>query len=172
MKHVVGLLLFIPLLLAADEVARVIKVNDGDTFLTADSQSVRMLGIDAAESYQAGGDVVTEMLDKYIGGRTVRLERDRSDTDDLGNRHVEQSRPPDIAQEEAVLGIPEHIRGPEVDVGCDEEGRGRRHDENCDDPHACLSVRSRPVWSERPVYQRDGRDASGARTLPRFRDGA
>ncbi|MBN2537257.1 thermonuclease family protein [candidate division WOR-3 bacterium] len=79
-----SLLLLVPALLAADEVTRVVKVNDGDTFLTSDSQSVRMLGIDAAESYQPGGDVVTEMLDKYIMGREVRLERDRSDTDHFG----------------------------------------------------------------------------------------
>lgn len=80
----ISLLLLVPALLAGDEVTRVIKVNDGDTFLTADSQSVRMLGIDAAESYQAGGDVVTEMLEMYIAGRTVRLERDRSETDHFG----------------------------------------------------------------------------------------
>jgi micrococcal nuclease len=83
-KHFAAFLLLLPLLLPADEITRVVKVNDGDTFLTSDSQSVRMLGIDAAESYQAGGDVATEMLDTYIGGRTVRLERDRSDTDHFG----------------------------------------------------------------------------------------
>lgn len=65
----------------ADEVTRVVKVNDGDTFLTSDSEHVRMLGIDAAETYQAGGDVAGEMLEKYIGGRTVRLEPDASGTD-------------------------------------------------------------------------------------------
>lgn len=70
--------------LAADETVKVVKVNDGDTFVTADGQSVRMLGIDAAESYQPGGDVAGEMLEKYLLGRTVRLETDRRNTDDYG----------------------------------------------------------------------------------------
>jgi len=68
----------------ADEVTGVVKVNDGDTFLTADGDHVRMLGIDAAESYQPGGDIATEALDKYIMGRTVRLEPDRQDKDHFG----------------------------------------------------------------------------------------
>ncbi len=65
----------------ADEVTQVAKINDGDTFLTSDGDHVRMLGIDAAETYQPGGDVAGEMLEKYIGGRTVRLEPDASGTD-------------------------------------------------------------------------------------------
>ncbi len=80
---VVGLLL-LGVGLHADEVTRVIKVNDGDTFLTSDSQHVRLLGIDAAESYQPGGDVATEILGKYVLGRTVRLESDLSDKDHFG----------------------------------------------------------------------------------------
>jgi len=69
---------------AVAETARVVRVIDGDTFLTGDSVAVRMLGIDAAETYQPGGDVGTEMLAKYIEGRTVRLEPDRTDKDKFG----------------------------------------------------------------------------------------
>lgn len=70
----------------ADVVTRVVKVNDGDTFLTSDRDRVRMLGVDAAETYQPGGDVATEALEKYIAGREVRLEPDSggSDTDHFG----------------------------------------------------------------------------------------
>ncbi|MFO7639100.1 MAG: thermonuclease family protein [bacterium] len=71
-------------LAAADEVTRVVKVHDGDTFLTEDGDNVRLLGIDAAESYEAGGDVAGEMLEMYVLGRTVRLEADRSNTDHFG----------------------------------------------------------------------------------------
>ncbi|OYD15814.1 hypothetical protein CH330_04730 [candidate division WOR-3 bacterium JGI_Cruoil_03_51_56] len=70
--------------LFADEVTRVIKINDGDTFMTSDSEYVRMLGIDAAETYQPGGDIATEMLEKYISGKTVRLVRDGPDKDHFG----------------------------------------------------------------------------------------
>lgn len=70
----------------ADEVTKVVRVNDGDTFLTSDGDHVRMLGVDAAETYQPGGDVATEALEKYIAGREVRLEPDPSgsDTDRFG----------------------------------------------------------------------------------------
>ncbi|HDQ99951.1 MAG TPA: hypothetical protein ENN51_06685 [candidate division WOR-3 bacterium] len=70
--------------LAADEAVEVVHVHDGDTFLTEDGRSVRLLGIDAAETYEAGGDVAGEMLEKYVLGRKVRLESDRSDTDHFG----------------------------------------------------------------------------------------
>ncbi len=84
MLRIAAVLLVVVGLARADEVVRVIKVNDGDTFLTSDSQHVRMLGIDAAESYQPGGDVATEILGKYIMGRMVRLEPDRQDKDHFG----------------------------------------------------------------------------------------
>ncbi len=79
-----AVLLVLATVVLADEVTRVVKVNDGDTFLTSDGNYVRMLGIDAAESYQPGGDVATEILGKYVLGRTVRLESDGADTDHFG----------------------------------------------------------------------------------------
>ena len=85
-RLVVIALLVVLGLAGADEVTRVVKVNDGDTFMTADGDAVRMLGIDAAESYQAGGDVATEILEKHLLGRTVRLEADENgeNTDHFG----------------------------------------------------------------------------------------
>lgn len=64
--------------------AKVVLVYDGDTFLTADSQAVRLLGVDAPESYQPGGDIARDMLEKLVLGRNVRLETDRRDKDDFG----------------------------------------------------------------------------------------
>ncbi len=78
------ILLLVSALLAASPAARVVLVYDGDTFLTADSQAVRLLGIDAPESYQPGGDIARDMLEKLVLGRAVRLESDRRDKDDFG----------------------------------------------------------------------------------------
>ena len=61
---------------------RVVQVYDGDTFRTDDSLVVRMLGIDAPESYQPGGDIAKDILEKYVAGREVRLEADSVDKDD------------------------------------------------------------------------------------------
>lgn len=63
---------------------RVVVVYDGDTFRTGDSLVVRLLGIDAPESYQPGGDVASDILEKFVLGRTVRLEPDSTDKDQYG----------------------------------------------------------------------------------------
>lgn len=60
---------------------RVVQVYDGDTFRTDDSLVVRMLGIDAPESYQPGGDIARDILEKYLDGRSVRLVSDSVDKD-------------------------------------------------------------------------------------------
>jgi micrococcal nuclease len=73
------------LLLAAPALAvRVALVYDGDTFLTSDSQRVRLMAVDAPESYQPGGDISRDMLERLLAGRDVRLEADRQDRDDFG----------------------------------------------------------------------------------------
>jgi len=81
-------LLLFAVLAGADEVVKVAKVSDGDTFLTSDGNHVRLLGVDAAETFQPGGDVATEALEKYVVGREVRLEPDSSgsDTDRYGRQ--------------------------------------------------------------------------------------
>jgi micrococcal nuclease len=63
---------------------RVDIVYDGDTFRSTDSAVVRLLGIDAPESYQPGGDVARDILEKYVAGREVRLESDSADKDQYG----------------------------------------------------------------------------------------
>jgi micrococcal nuclease len=63
---------------------RVVVVYDGDTFRTQDSLVVRLLGIDAPESYQPGGDIARDILEKYVAGRSVRLESDSADKDQYG----------------------------------------------------------------------------------------
>ncbi|MEO0081862.1 MAG: thermonuclease family protein [candidate division WOR-3 bacterium] len=83
MKTVVIWLCAVAMLVAAESV-QVRAVSDGDTFLTADSQAVRLLGIDAPEIYQPGGDIARDMLGRYVVGRTVRLESDREDKDKFG----------------------------------------------------------------------------------------
>ena len=63
---------------------RAIVIYDGDTFRTDDSLVVRLLGIDAPESYQPGGDIAGAILEKYVLGRAVRLESDSTDRDQYG----------------------------------------------------------------------------------------
>ncbi len=70
--------------LFAAEVKQVIRVDSGTEFLTSDSQRVRLLGIEAPEIYQAGGDICRDVLEKYVLGRKVRLESDGQDADDKG----------------------------------------------------------------------------------------
>ncbi len=77
-----GLVLLVALAWAGP--ARVVQVYDGDTFRTEDSAVIRMLGIDAPEMYQPGGDVARDILEKYVLGKQVRLEADREDKDHYG----------------------------------------------------------------------------------------
>ncbi len=62
----------------------VVQIYDGDTFQTEDSAVVRMLGIDAPETYQPGGDIARDILEKYLLGKEVRLEPDGTDKDKYG----------------------------------------------------------------------------------------
>ncbi|MBM3314367.1 thermonuclease family protein [candidate division WOR-3 bacterium] len=80
MKRLLGLVL----LLAVATGTRVVLVYDGDTFMTSDSARVRLLGIDAPESYQPGGDISRDMLEKLVLSRDVRLEADVVGQDDYG----------------------------------------------------------------------------------------
>ena len=49
-----------------------------------DSLVVRLLGIDAPESYQPGGDIAKDVLEKYMSGRDVRMVADSVDKDQYG----------------------------------------------------------------------------------------
>lgn len=63
---------------------RVKAVHDGDTFTTVEGWQVRMLGIDAPELYQPGGDIARDILGGYLLNKTVKLEPDREDKDRYG----------------------------------------------------------------------------------------
>lgn len=56
---------------------RVVRITDGDTFLASDGVvhfKVRMIGIDAPESYQELGKIAKFKLGELIENQTVRLE--------------------------------------------------------------------------------------------------
>jgi micrococcal nuclease len=63
---------------------RVTEVIDGDTFKTEKGNAVRLLGINAPEIHDPGGDIAKHMLTHMVIGKNVRLERDATDQDDYG----------------------------------------------------------------------------------------
>jgi len=69
--------------------AKVVKVIDGDTVRLVTSFRnfdfpMRLLGIDAPESYQPGGDIAKDFLEKLVLEKEVRLEKDQTDKDAYG----------------------------------------------------------------------------------------
>jgi len=75
----------------ADDMVRVKRVIDGDTFETENGQKVRMIGIDAPESVHPDKEKNTEFgkeaskfLKELLEGKSVRLEKDVSETDRYG----------------------------------------------------------------------------------------
>jgi micrococcal nuclease len=63
---------------------KVTEVIDGDTFKTEAGSTVRLLGNNAPEINDAGGDIAKHMLACLIMGKNVRMERDMTDKDDYG----------------------------------------------------------------------------------------
>ena len=57
------------------------RIIDGDTFELTDGKSVRLIGIDAPEVGEACSTQSTNQLSSLIGGETVYLEKDVSETD-------------------------------------------------------------------------------------------
>jgi len=76
-----GILLFIIFCARTD---KVVEVIDGDTFKTKKGQTVRLLGINAPEMSEHGGDIAKDFLMLLISNRTVRLVRDITDKDSYG----------------------------------------------------------------------------------------
>ncbi len=66
---------------AVYEVKRVI---DGDTFLLADGDVVRMLGVDTPEEKECYYSEAKEMLVKLLEGKNVELRKDVTGVDDFG----------------------------------------------------------------------------------------
>lgn len=74
---------------ATEDVVRVQRVVDGDTFVLDTGESVRLIGIDAPEKRSDAGkecfaDAATTALSQKIAGKTVRLETDKTNTDRYG----------------------------------------------------------------------------------------
>lgn len=63
---------------------RVTEVIDGDTFRTQTGSTVRLLGINAPEMNDPGGDIAKNILTLLIMDKDVRLEGDMTDQDDYG----------------------------------------------------------------------------------------
>ena len=88
------LLVTMPLLLlllcncqSPPDTAKVTQVTDGDTIVIADGSRVRYIGIDTPEVYpkpEAFGIEAWQANCELVEGKTVRLERDISDTDRYG----------------------------------------------------------------------------------------
>jgi micrococcal nuclease len=74
-----------------DGYVNVERVVDGDTFVTAEGEKVRLIGVDTPESVAPGedrnvpfGKVASEYTEKLIEGKNVRLEYDAEQTDRYG----------------------------------------------------------------------------------------
>lgn len=63
---------------------RVTEVIDGDTFRTQTGSTVRLLGINAPEINDPGGDIAKNVLTLLLMNKDVRLEADMTDQDDYG----------------------------------------------------------------------------------------
>ncbi len=77
-------------IIVAGEMAKVAKVLDGDTIELTDGRRVRYIGIDAPEAAHEGkatecfSSEAKEENRRFVENKTVRLERDVSDTDTYG----------------------------------------------------------------------------------------
>ena len=60
------------------------RVVDGDTIELENGDKVRYIGIDTPESDEYYGDIATEKNQELVEGKTIKLEKDVSDTDKYG----------------------------------------------------------------------------------------
>jgi len=80
----IRLILFILFFSFCTKTERVSEVIDGDTFKTESGMTVRLLGINAPEIGEPGGDIAKEILTLLILNRNVKLKGDITDKDDYG----------------------------------------------------------------------------------------
>lgn len=80
MKKSYSILLAI-LITGCQREVKVAHVNDGDTFVLSTGEQVRLLGIDAPEIGEPGGDIAKHFLEGLVLGKKVRLEKDTTDRD-------------------------------------------------------------------------------------------
>lgn len=84
------LFLTIPFLALSDDIVKVKRVIDGDTFVTTTGERVRLIGVDTPETVhprkpvEPGGPEASKFLKDLIDGKTVRLEYDETKTDIYG----------------------------------------------------------------------------------------
>lgn len=72
------------ILLYCAKTDKVSEVIDGDTFKTEKGETVRLLGINAAEMTEPGGDIAKIFLSLMILNKNIRLEKDITDKDNYG----------------------------------------------------------------------------------------
>ncbi len=75
-------LLYVLICISCIQTDKVIEVVDGDTFKTERGQTIRLLGINAPEINDPGGDIAKDVLALLVLDRTVRLEADVTNTDE------------------------------------------------------------------------------------------
>lgn len=78
------ILLFPFLIIFCTNTEKVTEVIDGDTFKTEKGKTVRLLGINAPEMNDPGGDIAKEFLKNMILNKRVELKRDITEKDDYG----------------------------------------------------------------------------------------
>lgn len=76
-------LLLLCIFMFCTETHQVTEVVDGDTFKTKNGEAIRLLGINAPEITDAGGDIAKYSLTLLILNKSVRLEKDVTDKDDF-----------------------------------------------------------------------------------------
>ncbi|MCX7995597.1 MAG: thermonuclease family protein [candidate division WOR-3 bacterium] len=82
MKHITPIILFVLIFCSNKE--KVTEVIDGDTFKTEQGKTVRLLGINAPELDEPGGDIAKEFLKTLILDKKVQLKKDVTEKDDYG----------------------------------------------------------------------------------------
>lgn len=76
------ILLYVFIYIGCIQTHKVTEVIDGDTFKTERGETVRLLGINAPEINDPGGDIAKDFLVLLVLDRTVRLEADVTNTDE------------------------------------------------------------------------------------------
>lgn len=66
------------------EIRKVVKVIDGDTFLTDKNEKIRLIGVDAPEINEKCYREAKNILKELIEGKLVKLEKDTKETDKFG----------------------------------------------------------------------------------------
>ncbi len=76
------ILLYLFICIGCAPTHKVTEVIDGDTFKTETGETVRLLGVNAPEINDPGGDIAKDFLKMLVLNKRVRLEADVTDTDD------------------------------------------------------------------------------------------